>query len=101
MIDKKAVRRERTCSSKSKACPGDIFYTDFVDGRPAFFDVTVRNTVQTKYVSEAAEMAGAAASAEELESDFKHKKSVLKCGGLLYPQGLECLVFRLKQVFRR
>ena len=67
LINNKAARREQTCSSNCKARPGDIFHPDFVDGRPAFFDVTARNTVQAKYVCEAAEMAGAAARAGELE----------------------------------
>ena len=66
-IDNKATRREQTCSSNSKAHPGDIFHPDFVDGRPACFDVTVCNTVQAKYVCDAAEMAGAAARTGELE----------------------------------
>ena len=57
LIDNKAARREQTCSSNSKARPGNIFHPDIVDGRPAFFYVTVRNTVQAKYVCEAAEMA--------------------------------------------
>ena len=77
LIDNKAARREQTCSSNSKARPGDIFHSDFVDGRPAFFDAAVRNTVQAKYVGEAAEMTGAAARAGELEKDYKHEQSVL------------------------
>ena len=67
LIDNEEARREQTCFSKSKASPGDICYPDIVDGRPAFFDVTVRNTVQAKYVCETAEMAGAATRAGELE----------------------------------
>ena len=64
-------------ASNSKACSGVIFHPDFVDARPAFFDVTVHNTVQARYVCEAAEMAGAAARAGELEKDYKHEQSVL------------------------
>ena len=79
--------------SNSKAHPGDVFHPDFVDGRPAFFEVTVRNTVQAKYVCEAAEMAGAAARAEDLEKDYKHEQSVLQCGGLFYPLVLESFGF--------
>ena len=94
LIHNKAAKREQTCSSNSTARPGDIFHPDFVDGRPAFFDVTVRNTVH------AAEMAGASAKARELEKDYKHEQSILKCGGLFYPLALESLAFRLKQVFR-
>ena len=69
MVDNKAARREQTSSSNSRARPGDIFHPDFVDGRPAFFDVTVRNTVQAKYVCESAEMAEAAARAGEMEKE--------------------------------
>ena len=71
------ARREQTCSSNSKACPGDIFHSDFVDGRPAFFDVMLRNTVQAKYVFEAAEIVGAAARPRELEKDYEHEQSVI------------------------
>ena len=67
LIDNKPARREQTCSSNSKARPGDIFHPEFVDGRPAFFDVTVRNTIQAKYLCEAAEIVGAATRAGELE----------------------------------
>ena len=86
LIDNKAARREQTCSGSSRARPGDIFHPDFADGRPAFFEVTVRNTVQAKYVCEAAEMAGATAMAGEMEKDYKHEDSVLKCGGQFFPR---------------
>ena len=92
-IDNKAARREQTCSGSSRACPGDIFHPDFADGSPAFFDVTVRNTVQAKYVCEAAEMAGAAAMAGEIEKNYKHKDSVLKCGGQFFPLAVEFFGF--------
>ena len=45
LIDNKAARREQTCSSNFKARSGDVFHPDFVDGRPTFFVVTVRNSV--------------------------------------------------------
>ena len=93
LIDNKAARREQTCSGSSRARPGDIFHPDFADGRPAFFDITVRNTVQAKYVCEAAEMAGAAAMAGEMEKDYKHEDSVLKCGGQFFPLAVESFGF--------
>ena len=89
LIDNNAARREQTCSSNSKARPRDIFHSDFVDGRSAFFDVTVCNTVQAKYVCQAAERAEAAARAGEMEKSYKHEQSVLKCEGLFYPLALE------------
>ena len=94
LIDNKAARREQTCSSNSKACPSDIFHPDYVAVKHAFFDVTVRNTVQAKYVCEAAEMAEAAARTRELEKDYKHEQSVLKSGGLFYPLALESFRFQ-------
>ena len=93
LIDNKVARREQTCSSNSKACPGDIFHSDLVDGRPAFFDVTVRNTVRANYICEVAEMAGATARAGAVEKDYKHEQSVLKCGGLFYPLVLKSFGF--------
>ena len=67
LIDNKAARREQTCSGSSgssRARPGDIFHPDFADGRPSFFEVTVRNTAQAEYVCKAA---GTAAMAGEME----------------------------------
>ena len=93
LIDNKAARREQTCSGSSRARPGDIFHPDFADGRPAFFDVTVRDTVQAKYVCEAAEMAGAATMAGEMEKDYKHEDLVLKYGGQFLPLAVESFSF--------
>ena len=47
--------------------PGDVFQTDFQQGRPAYFDITIRNSLQSSYISMSAREAGAAALAGESE----------------------------------
>ena len=49
--------------------PGDVFHPDFQQGRPAYFDITIRNSLQSSYISMSAREAGAAALAGESEKD--------------------------------
>ena len=76
LVDNKSARREQNCSANSYPHPGDIYYPDFLDGRPAFFDVTVRNSLQPVCISAAAFTAGAAAAAGEVDKDQKHDRNV-------------------------
>ena len=49
-----------------------IYHPDFTNGKPAFFDITVRNSLQPRYIVAAATSAGAAALAGEMEKDAYH-----------------------------
>ena len=44
-------------------------HPDFQQGRPAYFDITRRNSLQSNYISTSAREAGAAALAGESEKD--------------------------------
>ena len=46
--------------------PGDVFHPDFQQGRPAYFDIMIRNSLQSSYISMSAREAGAAAWRENL-----------------------------------
>ena len=41
----------------------NVFHPDFQQGRPAYFDITIRNSLQLSYISMSAREAGAAALA--------------------------------------
>ena len=64
---------------------GDIFHPDFQDGRPAYFDVTVRNTLQPAFLAEAAICPGVAAEAGEAAKDLHHAAAVEQAGGVFLP----------------
>ena len=58
--------------------PGDVHYLNFLHGKPAYFDATIRNPLQDSLLSHSAVTAGVAASREEVEKDAHHEKAVLK-----------------------
>ena len=47
--------------------PGDVFHLNFLTGHPAYFDITVHNSFQPKFVSSSATVAGAVSLAREIE----------------------------------
>ena len=67
-------------STESRA--GDIFHPDFLEGRPAYFDITVRKSLQPLYVTKSAVRAGAAAKADEEQKDIRHEDRVRAADGL-------------------
>ena len=91
--DNPAVRRdERICGVPwPRKRPGDIFHPDFADGRPTYFDISVRNTLQPGNLNHASVNAGAAAVAGEIEKDRKHTDNVEHGGGCFYPLVVETL----------
>ena len=64
---------------------------DFLEGRPAYFDVTVRNYRQQLYVTKSAVRAGAAAEAGKEQKDARLEDRVRAADGLLYPLVVETL----------
>ena len=59
----------------------DVYHPDFLYGKPAYFDVTVRNPLQDSLLSQSAVTAGVAASQGEAEKDACHEEAVLGAGG--------------------
>ena len=69
LSDDSGCKLEQGCSAFNYKKPGDIFHPGFLDGLPAYFDITVYATV-------AATCPGAAADAGEREKDKKHNDDV-------------------------
>ncbi|XP_062511254.1 uncharacterized protein LOC134187153 [Corticium candelabrum] len=65
LVDNRDSKQEQKCGGESNNRIGDVFHPDFLEGRPAFFDVSVRNSMQPSYVYKAAIKPGAAAEAGE------------------------------------
>ena len=58
---------------------------DFLLDRPAYFDITIRNSFQPSYVVQSAQYVGDAAAAGEIENDERHLNNVKTAGSLFYP----------------
>ena len=85
--DDNGARKEQRCGPDTNNRPGDVFHPNFHNGRPAFFDVSVRNSFQPKFIQQSAITGGAAARAGEEEKDLRHEQDVvvpfsLGCGEL-------------------
>ena len=84
-------KEQRTGGQDSSHRPGDIYHPDFINGNPAFFEITVRNSLQPRYVVSSATSAGTAALAGEAEKDERHEEDVVSSGGLFFPLAVETL----------
>ena len=65
--DNSGVKKEQRIGGQDLHRPGDIYHPDFTNGKPAFSDITVRNSLQPSYIVAAATSAGAAALAGKME----------------------------------
>ena len=93
LSDDSGCKLEQGCSTFNYKKPGDIFHPDFLDGLPAYFDITVRNSLLPQFITVAATCPGAAADAGEKEKDKKHNDDVTHAGALFYPLVVESLGF--------
>ncbi|XP_062519145.1 uncharacterized protein LOC134194239 [Corticium candelabrum] len=91
LIDSKQVVKEQRSSGQSKCRPGDVFHPNFLNGRPGYFDITVRNTLQPSYIARVAETSGVVAEAAEMGKDDRHHARVSLTGGTFYPLVVETL----------
>ena len=89
LLDNPGVLREQRVSGDNQSRPGDLYHPDFCQGRPAFFDVSVRNTLSPSIISHSSVSAGAAAAAGEALKDKQHENNVVAAGGQLYPLFVE------------
>ena len=71
--------------------PGDVYHPDFLHGKPAYFDVTVRNLLQDILLSQSAVTASIAASRGEVKKDAHHKETVLGAGRIFITSAVETL----------
>ncbi len=71
--------------------PGDVFHPDFSDGRPTYFDISVRHTMQSSSINVASMTAGSAAAEGEGIKDNKYVKIVEQVGAVFVPLVVETL----------
>ena len=70
----------------AQLCPsGDVYHPDFSQGKPAYFDMSVRNSFGPSHIINAASEAGAVAEAGESEKDLRHDDKVTAAGGPFLP----------------
>ena len=89
--DNSDCKVEQGCSSNNYKKPGDLFHPDFLDGRSAFFDITVCNSLLPRFIAIATTYPGEAADAGEREKDLKHDDDVLQAGSQFFPLAVEAL----------
>ena len=89
-MDNPRAAREPHCSVDNNR-PGDIFHPDFAQGKPAYFDVSVRNSLQLQFLCRAAYLTGAAGEAGEMAKDARHEEGVIAAGGIFSPLVVETL----------
>jgi len=63
LLDNPGVLREQRVSGDNQFRPGNLYHPDFCQGHPAFFDVSVHNTLSSSVISHASVSTGAAAAA--------------------------------------
>ena len=76
---------EQRCLADRRDRPGDVYHPSFLNGRPAYFDLTVRNTLQPAFLARGAHVAGIAADAGVAAKDVTHADVVTSVGGDFFP----------------
>ena len=82
---------QRATSVRCNGTTATLIRLQGVFGKPAYFDVTVRNPLQDSLLSQSAVTAGAAVSRGEMEKDAYHEEAVLGAGGIFIPLAVESL----------
>ena len=72
-------------------CPGDVLHPDYLYGKPAYFDVTVRNPLQHSLLSLSAVLTGVAALQGEVKKDAHYEEAVLGAEVIFIPLVVETL----------
>ena len=90
LIDDKGTLLEQRFSSQNNNRPGDVYHPNFLFGRPAYFDLTIRNTVQLKFVANSENYAvQLQQQVGKLEKDLKYEEAVADSGALFFPLAVE------------
>ena len=85
------IRREQRLSGASQDRPCDIFHSDFLNGKPTYFDLTVRNSLQPGIINLSSISAGVAGLQGEQSKNSKYASTVEKAGGEFVPLAVETL----------
>ena len=75
------TRRAQGCSTLSFDRPGDVYHPDFSQGKPAYFDVSVRNLFDPSHIINAAGRAGVAAKLGNVRKIFDTMRTLQLQGG--------------------
>ena len=74
--------------------PGDVYHADFIDGRPGYFDVTIRNSAAFLYIESSDQSwCSSRSSGMRKRYQYRHETNVTTAGGLFYPLVFESLGF--------
>ena len=90
-MDNRGVIREQWCGASNNKQPGDLFHPNFSLGKPGYFDISVRSSLQSQFLSKASEYPGATGDAGEIDKDEKHEEEVNAAGRLFFPLIVETL----------
>ena len=83
--DSADVRWEQGVSGESASRPGDVFHSDFHNGHPTYFDISVRSALHSGVITHSASSPGFAALKGEMEKDARHRDLVEDAGGVFFP----------------
>ena len=89
LVDDDCACLEQRCRVESYNRPGDVYHLNFTNGQPAYFDISVWNTMQTTYILKSSTITDAG----EEEKDIRHEAEVAAMGGLFYPLVVESFGF--------
>ena len=89
--DNTGCHKEQRCAGFRMDRPCDIFHPDFVHGKPAYLDVTVRCPLQESLLGRSAVSAGVAAVKGEEDKDAHYDELVQAAGGVFVPLVIEFL----------
>ena len=79
--DSADVHWEQGVSGESASRSGDVFHPDFHNGRPTYFDISVRSALHFGVITHSASSPGFAALKGEMEKDAQHRDLVEDAGG--------------------
>ena len=84
LLDNPGELHEQRVCGDNQSWTGDLYYPDFCQGYPAFFNVSVCNTLSVSIISQVSVSAGAATAAREAFKDKQHEANVVGRGGQFY-----------------
>ena len=91
--DNTTVCREQRITGYCHDRPRDIYmyHPDFSNGKPSFFDISVRSSSQASFISQCSITTGVAGARGEMQKDEKHRQLVEENGGVFIPLVVEVM----------
>ena len=85
-VDNSDTQIEQQCSGDNNRWPGDIYHPDFLEGYPAYFDVSVQNTFLP--YSEFGYCSWCSCQCRRTGKDSKYDSDIFATGRLFYFESL-------------